>query len=403
MAAEMVEASELRSRIAEIRKICNGDDESNPLDGHNLLKDCALHVQSRVQQIASQFSDFHSLGIQDLDAYLEHLKEEFNKVEVETTHVATEIELLATTHKDESILLEAKLEELECCLDYASKDQKTSEATEGFDSPMLADDCLNSTIVNIDKNLEQFVLDNKIEEMNLNIKSLEDLQCKVKWFDAVQQIEDELVGLKVLEFDENCIKLSLRTYMPTVGGSSYTERVEDGIDVRELNHELLIEVEGNMKLKNVQVFPNDIHVNDIVDAAKSVSKFSLQWFIQKVQDRIILNKLRHLAVKDANKSRYSLEYLDKDETIVAHMFRGIDAFIKLSHGWPIFDSPLKLISIKGSDILKRSPLSFHCKVKNLANSLDIHIRQNISSFVDAVEKVLIEQLQLDPQAGDSSD
>lgn len=72
-------------------------------------------------------------------------------------------------------------------------------------------------------------------------------------FDAVQQIEDELVGLKVLEFDENCIKLSLRTYMPTVGGSSYTERVEDSIDVRELNHELLIEVEGNMKLKNVQV------------------------------------------------------------------------------------------------------------------------------------------------------
>jgi len=38
----------------------------------------------------------------------------------------------------------------------------------------------------------------------------------------------------------------------------------------------------------------------------------------------------------------------------------------------------------------------------LANSLDTHIRQNISSFVDAVEKVLIEQLQLDLGVGDSS-
>jgi len=54
--------------------------------------------------------------------------------------------------------------------------------------------------------------------------------------------------------------------------------------------------------------------------------------------------------------------LDKDETIVAHLIRGIDAYIKLSHGWPIFGSPLKLISIKGSDILKKSS-SFLCEVE----------------------------------------
>lgn len=61
--------------------------------------------------------------------------------------------------------------------------------------------------------------------------------------------------------------------------------------------------------------------------------------------------------------RYSLEYLDKDETIVAHLVRGIDAYIKLSHSWPIFGSPLKLISIRGSDILKRRSPSFHCEVE----------------------------------------
>lgn len=61
--------------------------------------------------------------------------------------------------------------------------------------------------------------------------------------------------------------------------------------------------------------------------------------------------------------RFSLEYLDKDETIVARMARGIDAYIKLSHGWPISGSPLKIISIKGSDFLKRSSPSFHREVE----------------------------------------
>ena len=73
-------------------------------------------------------------------------------------------------------------------------------------------------------------------------------------FDAVEQIEDALTGLKVLAFDDNCIRLSLRTYMPKLEGLSYLERVQDTTDVAELNHELLIEVfEGTMKLKNVQV------------------------------------------------------------------------------------------------------------------------------------------------------
>lgn len=34
------------------------------------------------------------------DAYVEHLQEEFKKAEVETAHVANEIELLSKTYKD---------------------------------------------------------------------------------------------------------------------------------------------------------------------------------------------------------------------------------------------------------------------------------------------------------------
>jgi len=63
-----------------------------------------------------------------------------------------------------------------------------------------------------------------------------------------------LTGLKVIGIDENCIKLSLQTYMPMVEGISCLQRVEDTMDASVLNHELLIEVlEGTMTLKDIQV------------------------------------------------------------------------------------------------------------------------------------------------------
>ncbi|KAK7845813.1 hypothetical protein CFP56_008857 [Quercus suber] len=126
------------------------------------------------------------------------------------------------------------------------------------------------------------------------------------------------------------------------------------------------------------------------------------WFITKIQDRITLCTLRHLVVKGANKSRFSLEYLDRDETIIAHMAGAVDAFIKISQYWPILSSPLKLISLKSSDNSKEISLTFLCKAEEVANSLDIHIRQDISSFVDAIEKILVEQMHLELHFDDSS-
>ena len=94
--------------------------------------------------------------------------------------------------------------------------------------------------------LQQFELDNKIDEMKSVLNSLQNLQFTVKWyvkllsltlqifictsvlrhthlvplfrFEVVEQIEDAFTGLKVLAFDENCIRLSLKTYMPTFEG-----------------------------------------------------------------------------------------------------------------------------------------------------------------------------------------
>lgn len=69
-------------------------------------------------------------------------------------------------------------------------------------------------------------------------------------FDAIEQIEDLLTGLKVAAFTENCIRLSLQTYIPKLEGSRKIEGIEPSV----LNHELLIEVlEGTMELKSVEV------------------------------------------------------------------------------------------------------------------------------------------------------
>ncbi|GMN62885.1 hypothetical protein TIFTF001_031969 [Ficus carica] len=97
-----------------------------------------------------------------------------------------------------------------------------------------------------------------------------------------------------------------------------------------------------------------------------------------------------------NEMRRSLEYFDKDETMVAHLAGGVDAVIKVSQGWPISNSPLKLISLTSSDhYTKGSPSSFLSKVKERVNSMAMHICKNISSFVDAIENILMEQIQLE--------
>ncbi|PNX90688.1 hypothetical protein L195_g046813, partial [Trifolium pratense] len=77
-------------------------------------------------------------------------------------------------------------------------EQMTAEANEGIVSPMLEDD----TVMNLGENLEQLELENKVDEMKSILKTMECLQCKVKWFDAIEQIDDSLTGLKVLAFDE---------------------------------------------------------------------------------------------------------------------------------------------------------------------------------------------------------
>eukprot|EP00258_Populus_trichocarpa_P035587 XP_024451606.1 uncharacterized protein LOC7461649 isoform X3 [Populus trichocarpa] len=378
---ESLNLNTIRSRINELEEIyrdCNADSfsEINSSDSDELMKDSAQQLVSKVSQTVTEYSDFSFLGIEDLDAYLAHLKEELDAAEAESAKISNEIELLNRTCMEDSSELENDLEWMKCSLDLISSQRILK-------------------------------LDNQIEESTRILKSMQDLDSVCKWYDAIEQIEDVLSGLKVIEFDGTCIRLSLRTYIPKQD-VLFLQKIEETNVPYEINHEFLIEVtNGSMEIKKVEMFPNDIYIGDIVDAAKSFRQMflhlalmetssSLEWFVRKAQDRIIQSTLRRLVARSASTSRQSIEYLDRDEIIVAHMVGGVDAFMEVSQGWPITNSPLKLVSLKNSNHhAKEISLGFLCKVEEAANSLDVHTRQNLSSFVDSVEKILVEQMHLE--------
>lgn len=412
----------LRSEVKELMEIHRSGIEDEPdtvsSDSEILLKEYAHDFESKVKEIITEYADVSFLGIEDLDAYLEHLKEELKTVEAESSKISNEIETLTRTQVEDSNRLESDLEELNCALDLiASEGSQNAKEDRQVVCPARAEDQVfpthtedQSDLIKIheDHRFEILELESQIEKNKIILNSLQDLDFVLKRFDAVEQIEDSLTGLKVIDFDGKCFRLSMQTYIPTLEESSFQHKIEDVIEPSEVNHELLIEViDGTMEIKNVEMFPNDVHISDLVDAAKSFrqsgtqfdsleTSSSLQWFIRNVQDRIVLSTLRRFVVKTANKSRHFFEYFERDEMIVAHLVGGVDAFIKLSQGWPLSNSPLKLISLKSSDHHSKGiSLSFFCKVEEAANSLDVHIRQNLSSFVDGVEKILLEQMRVE--------
>ncbi|XP_024451596.2 uncharacterized protein LOC7461649 isoform X2 [Populus trichocarpa] len=408
---ESLNLNTIRSRINELEEIyrdCNADSfsEINSSDSDELMKDSAQQLVSKVSQTVTEYSDFSFLGIEDLDAYLAHLKEELDAAEAESAKISNEIELLNRTYSSE---LENDLEWMKCSLDLISSQrdrekEKGDEQMEHFSSGENQSNLINT---NEENKFEILKLDNQIEESTRILKSMQDLDSVCKWYDAIEQIEDVLSGLKVIEFDGTCIRLSLRTYIPKQD-VLFLQKIEETNVPYEINHEFLIEVtNGSMEIKKVEMFPNDIYIGDIVDAAKSFRQMflhlalmetssSLEWFVRKAQDRIIQSTLRRLVARSASTSRQSIEYLDRDEIIVAHMVGGVDAFMEVSQGWPITNSPLKLVSLKNANHhAKEISLGFLCKVEEAANSLDVHTRQNLSSFVDSVEKILVEQMHLE--------
>ncbi|GLT52353.1 hypothetical protein SLA2020_257010 [Shorea laevis] len=268
------------SRIKELSGIqtCANEDLpiTVPLESDDLLKDCAVRLESRVQQIIDEYSDVGFLTIEDLDAYVERLKEELKKVEAENAKISGS-------------------EETKGNLDLASSS--------------IQEDQLHTANI-----LE---LDSQIEKNKMILKPLQDLDVTFKRFDTIEQIEDAFTGLKVFEFNENCIKLSLKTYMPKSEHSRCQQHFENIAEPSEMDHE--------------------------------------------VQDRIILSTLRRTVAKSASKLRFSFEVNTCQE--LGSSFKG--NFLELT------------------------------LQEELANSVDTCMQHNLSSFINAVEKLPVEQMRLE--------
>ncbi|KAL0340592.1 UNVERIFIED_CONTAM: hypothetical protein Sradi_4576000, partial [Sesamum radiatum] len=157
-------------------------------------------------------------------------------------------------------------------------------------------------------------LSHQIEKKKTTLKTLQDLDSYFRRFEAVEKIEDAFTGVKVIEIEGNNIRLSLKTYIPYLESVLRQQDIESVIEPLEMNHELIVEtMDGTWELKNVEIFPNDVYIGEIIDAAKTfrqlnptsramVTRSSLEWFVRRVQDRIALSSLRRFVVKNANKS-----------------------------------------------------------------------------------------------------
>ncbi|XP_049406822.1 uncharacterized protein LOC125870429 [Solanum stenotomum] len=401
------DADSLRREIQELRdiQISVEEPEAFGIELKKSLEDCTLQFESKVEQILCDASEVNFSSDQDLDEFWNYLKNELSTEEAKNAKIADEIEGLSREYVEGYSKLVNEIEGLSCPLELIeSLGLEQGRALTNFPCSTPGEDKGNLSSAPVEHNFKIFELGNQLEKSKLNLKSLEELESTFNRFEAIEKIEDAFSGLKIVEFEGNRIRLSLRTFIPNLENLLHNQII-DVAEPPEQNHELLIELmDGTMELKHVEIFPNDVSISDITDTAKSLrqvyfpvgvleNRSSLEWFVKRVQDRIVLSTLRRFLVKSANSSRHSFDYADREETIVAHMVGGIDAFIKLPQGWPLTSSGLTLMSLKSSSQYSQQiSLTLLCKVAEVANSLDTNARQTISGFTDRVEEILMQQM-----------
>ncbi|PAN37741.1 hypothetical protein PAHAL_7G118200 [Panicum hallii] len=395
-----LEAAAIRSRVEQLslkRRRRGGEEEEEAA-----VADAEVALES-AYQLAREGMDVldsstAAISIEDSDAYLERLRKEVALAEEGNRKVSDEIGVTAETTANDMIQLDVDIGVLESLLSKLE-----SEGFNHFDaSPVLGqsdstDSCRNQSIADKDCIYEVLELDHQIGRSKMNLKMLQNLQS----VDEMWQLKSMLLpfGAKVLDFKDNCLRMFLKAPTWTSDCVIYGQQLNCAIDSFISDHELLIEVdEGNMEPKNLKIFPDDVCVDILIERLESsrevISSPALGWLIQQCQRRFIINALRRSLVNDANNSRHSFEYFDKEDAIIAHLDRGIDASIKISSDWPLCSYGLKLISICNSGTHPTNiASSLLTKTKELANGLDQHIRQHLVRFVDAVEEILIRELR----------
>ncbi|GLJ45734.1 hypothetical protein SUGI_0962480 [Cryptomeria japonica] len=388
------------------------------------LKEMTLGIRSEYIDLTEKENCLEYSGIDDSDMQLQNLKNELHCAQVESARISEEIENLASTAARDVSQLAHELFALETYLNSSKEENK--------------DDCKpdqNEVINQLEKQLnelkmeeakwnelkrhenwmlfgenykfEALKLKDELIEKRAEWRNLQKLDDMCKQIEAIRMVEDLLCDIKDISFVNGCIQLSLKTCIPALGGSLCQFKFDCIKESFAVDHRLLIKtVAENMTLQDAELIPNDVPIDDIVNAAKvrsdpvtaiALAEFRgrFEFLVKEIQFRIYCHNIRlALLEHDAKLSRNSFSYSERDQVITVHVFGGIKAFIKVANSWPVSTSPLKLISLKPLDE-SAGDISFSmlCKAMEISNSLDMSRRQSLLLFIDAIEDILLQQMQ----------
>lgn len=400
-----LDAAAIRSRFEQLQML-RGEGDEEPVDDEDAVLGLRSGWEVDLQEVDVWDSSAAALGADSLEAYIEWLRNEVSLAEEENCNLSKEISATGETVFTDTILLDADIQALERSL-VTTEGLEHSEASSMTGLSVSTDSGRDQTYVE-DYKYEVLELDYQIGKSETDLKLLELQSTSMQRDETMWGLQSRLSGHNVLECNGNCLRVLLKTPILTPDCVIYGQKMDCVADSLVSDHELLIEVdEGSMEVKKVQIFPSDISVDILIEKLKFsrevISAPSLGWLIRQCQHHIIINTLRRSLVNDANNSRHSFEYLEKDETIVAHLVGAIDVFIKITADWPLSSYGLKLISIRNSGTQPMDmSLNLLCKTKELANGLELLTRQHLVRFVDAVEEILVRERQSELHASRSS-
>ncbi|KAG8063982.1 hypothetical protein GUJ93_ZPchr0004g38866 [Zizania palustris] len=362
------------------------------------VRDLRSEYEEALQVVDAQASSVvAALGSDDLDAFMEWLRKEVSLAEEENHKLSGEICSIAEITVKDTIQLDVDIAALGSSLKKI--DTEGLKHLEASQLSISTDSCRNQANVDKDYKYELLELGHQLEKSEKDLKLLEIQSSSLQKAEAMWELESMFSEAKILDFKDNCLRVFLKAPVLDSESLMYGHKLDCSVNSNVSDHELLIEVdEGSMEPKKVQIFPDDICVDILFDKLKSsrevISAPSLGWLIRQFQYHIVINTLRRSLVNDANNSRHSFEYFDKNETMVAHLAGGMDAFIKISADWPLSSYGLKLISIHNSGAHSTDITSIVlCKTKELANGLELQTRRHLVTFVDAIEDILLREMR----------
>ncbi|KAK8949484.1 hypothetical protein KSP39_PZI005419 [Platanthera zijinensis] len=348
--------------------------------------------------VLNEDPDVDALSQDALESYIEQVNKELHSTEEENVKISREIDTLKTRVSTDSDKLDGDLEALSTLLSLIDSkgmfsNQNSIHAERSFSGGVLGSQMQDSE----EYKFKVLELSQEIERNRSKLTTLEDLNHSLKRLDTSCSFGDLFCGVKCIQYEDNCIKLSLRTPISSMDFSSIMSKLDCSMELTHLDHELFIEITEKMELKNVEIFPADVHLDGIINTLNS-SRFwpitaledNLGWLLRQIQQHIILCTLRRLLAKDASNSRCSVTYSDPEGMITAHLGCGLVASLKVSHGWPLSNCPLMLRSLKHSDKNSKSiSSSLLYEIQEQANSLDIQTRRELKHFIESIEQLVM--------------